>query len=712
MTMKRRLALLIAVLACGGCSTSVGPGASAIELVERDGVLHFDNARIKLRIDGSMTIVPSYDDGHRTRSMVADNPTPSEYLVIDGEVVDDFPIARRRDAAVTTRFGRGRQLTLTGEASITHRSSPARLRKELVLELYDDFPNAVVSRCTWTNLSPSTSVVVDKAVSEAFTVDRRKLDPSKKSHEFFLFQGPGHDWGKTYADIEIGPDYSETNSLGVTVADRDPPGGGIPVLDLWAEEMGMAVAHVSPRPEFLDMPVAARPDGRVTYAIEERHDSELGPLTMGPGESLTTVETVIVVHSLDFFDALRTYARLLSAEGVKTLRSTPDTVPDSYWKTWGYELDFKVADILAKLPEFKELGIEMVVLDDGWFSNYGDWEPSPSEHKFPRGRADLIALVRRLHREGFKVGVWWCPLIAEPTSDVARAHPDWFMEQADATPYLMKKPDSYFLCPAHEPVLRFWEEQIEKLFVTFDLDYVYHDWANLIEVPPCYNPSHQHSSPLEPYWKLSHHYERMYEKIQSIKPGCAIEMCECGRPHDPYKMPYYNLTNASDATSERQVRARLKVEKALGGSRTYFAPGYVRPEPGASYDPVRIDAAVAMGGYFCTYYTALTPEQKAEWLKWLGIYGTERIFAGEYLNLYDIAHDVPEMHVTRASGSLYYFGPGPFAGQLELRGLEERRYRVADLGTGELVATVTGPLARVPFEATGIISLKATPVSD
>jgi hypothetical protein len=68
-------------------------------------------------------------------------------------------------------------------------------------------------------------------------------------------------------------------------------------------------------------------------------------------------------------------------------------------------------------------------------------------------------------------------------------------------------------------------------------------------------------------------------------------------------MPYYNITNASDATSERQARARLKVEKALNGSRTYFAPGYVRPEPDAHYDPVPIGAAVGMGGYFCTYYS-------------------------------------------------------------------------------------------------------------
>ena len=709
--MKKLLLPLLVLPLCVGCSPP-DEMPSPISLVKGEDVIRFDNAQIKLRIGPDMTIVPSYDDGGQARSIVSDDGTPSHHLVIDGAVVGHFPVARSDDEAVTTRFGTGHRLTLTGEAPITQGSSSLTLQKQLVLELYDDYPNAVLTRSIYTNLSDSASVAVDKAVSAHFTVDRRQVDPNHESYEFSLFQGRGHDWGRTYADIKVGPDFAEMNPLGVTEAHRDPPGGGIPLLDLWAPQMGMAIAHVSARPEFVDMPVATRPDGKVTYAIEERYDAQYDPITLEPGESMTTVETIVVVHSLDYFDALRTYARFLEAQGVRTLKETPQTVPASYWKTWGYDMDFKVADILAKLPEFEELGIEMIVLDDGWFSNYGDWEPSPSEHKFPGGRPDLIALVERLHQEGFKVGAWWSPLIAEPHSAVAQAHPDWFMHRSDGSPYLMEKPDSYFLCPAHEPVLRFWEDQIEKLFVTFDLDYVYHDWANLIEVPPCYNPGHGHASPLEPYWDLARQYEVMYEKMQSLKPGCAIEMCECGRPHDPYKMPYYNITNASDATSERQARARLKVEKALNGSKTYFAPGYIRPEPGADYDPVPIDAAVGMGGYFCTYYTDLSPEQKVEWVKWLGIYREERLYAGEYVSLYDIVNDIPEMHATRAYDSIYYFGPGPFEGELELRGLEKGSYRVVDFSTEELVATVTGPTARIPLEVAGNIYLKATAVRE
>jgi len=152
------------------------------------------------------------------------------------------------------------------------------------------------------------------------------------------------------------------------------------------------------------------------------------------------------------------------------------------------------------------------------------------------------------------------------------------MQRKDGSPYLMEKPSRIFYAPIMNRSINFGKNKLRKYIKPLALIFIYHDWANLIEVPPCYNPLHKHKSPLSSYWNMSGQYKIMYEKVQSIKPGYAIEMCECGRPHDPYKMPYYNITNASDATSKEQVMQRLKVEKALNGSKTYFNPGYVLPE--------------------------------------------------------------------------------------------------------------------------------------
>lgn len=681
------------------------------QIVYKDSgdTIRFENRAIKLSIDQNMKISTSYFDGRKTKSMVSEESEPNDYLVIAGKNVSEFPVEKRELNEIQTSFGIGKQLKLTGKSN-------AGIEKILTIELYNNFPNVAVSYVDYVN-SSGNSLEIDKIIGSAYTVDRKLLNSSHNSYDFSLFQGCGVEWGANYSNIKLDSAYAATNFMGITVADRDPKGGGIPMLDLWSKEMGVAIAHISPKPEFVNLPIETLPDGRVRYAIEEPYSKQYGKISLAGGETYSTLKKVVVVHSLDYFDALRTYAKLLNAQGIKTFKETPATVPNAYWKTWGYELDFKVRDIYAKVPEFKELGIEMVVLDDGWFSNYGDWEPSTEKYKFPEGRESLKKFIDDMHKEGLKVGIWWCPLVAEPASEVAKQHPDWFMQEENGSryvmrdPYIPKDPKSGFLCPSYPPVLEFWKEQIEKLYVTFDLDFIYHDWANLIEVPPCYNPAHHHKSPLEPYWDLPKQYEQMYNQAQSLKPGYAIEMCECGRPHDPYKMPFYNITNASDATTKAQVRQRLKVEKALNGSKTYFNPGYILPESKADwgYDPCEIDECVAMGGYFETYYTELSPEKKEEWLKWMKIYKEEQIYKGEYLNLYDIANDSPEFHVNKKDGNFYYFAPGPFKGDVELRGLDKVSYSLVNLSTNEVLAKVSGPTAKVTIDFGDDIYIKAMP---
>lgn len=681
---------------------------SPIKYEEADGVIYFENKAIKLTINKEMKIKTFYQNGDNLQSLVSDQSAPNDYVVVGGNEINNFQLENFHLIDVKNEFGIGKQLTISGENLASGGNQTIRIKKVLKIELYDRFPNAAVTSVEYTNLSDNP-INIDKVISSSYIVDRKLLDPTKNSYDFSLFQGCGVDWGIDYCNIKVDSNYSAVNFMGIVEANRDPKGGGIPLLDLWGKEMGMAIAHISPKPEFINFPIQTLSDGKVKYSIEEKYSKEYNPIRLAKGEKFSTIKHVVIVHSLDYFDALRTYAQFLNCEGIKTFKETPETVPQAYWKTWGYELDFKLSDIYSKIAEFKELGIEMIVLDDGWFSNYGDWEPHTGIYKFPQGRKSLKKFIDDMHKENLKVGIWWSPLIAEPHSEVAKANPDWFMHQKDGKPYIMKEPDSYFLCPDYEPVLKFWEEQIEKLYITFDLDFIYHDWANLIEVPPCYNSAHKHESPLAPYWNMSDQYKLMYEKVQTIKPGYAVEMCECGRPHDPYKMPYYNISNASDANSKEQVRNRLKVEKALNGSKSYFNPGYVLPEkPNEdwNYDPCDIDECVAMGGFFETYYTELSPAKKIEWSSWLKIYRDEKIYQGEYLNLYDIEFDEPDVHVTKNNGIYYYFAPGPFEGEFEIRGLESRTYMVNDLYSKDSISIVEGPVAKINLKRDGNIYLK------
>ena len=76
-----------------------------------------------------------------------------------------------------------------------------------------------------------------------------------------------------------------------------------------------------------------------------------------------------------------------------------------------------------------ELGVELFVMDDGWFgrrlsdnAGLGDWWPNPD--RFPGGLAPLIAEV---HRLGMRFGLWVEPEMVNPDSDLYRAHPDWVL---------------------------------------------------------------------------------------------------------------------------------------------------------------------------------------------------------------------------------------------------------------------------------------------
>lgn len=110
----------------------------------------------------------------------------------------------------------------------------------------------------------------------------------------------------------------------------------------------------------------------------------------------------------------------------------------------------------------------------------------------------------------------------------------------------------------------------------------------------------------------------------------------------------------------------------------------------------------------------LDPQREALWSRWFTIYNQYRLSEGEYLNLYDIAYDVPEGHVIRKGGRLYYAFYTPkaddhFQGAIELRGLEGRTYRLTDYVNEEGLGTVQGPVARLDLEFEGSLLIMAVP---
>lgn len=92
--------------------------------------------------------------------------------------------------------------------------------------------------------------------------------------------------------------------------------------------------------------------------------------------------------------------------------------------------DFTGDTIVDLAKEAASLGIDMVVMDDGWFgkrnddnSSLGDWQVN--EQKLS---GSLAQLIDRVHEQGVKFGIWIEPEMVNEDSDLYRAHPDWAIQ--------------------------------------------------------------------------------------------------------------------------------------------------------------------------------------------------------------------------------------------------------------------------------------------
>ncbi len=145
-----------------------------------------------------------------------------------------------------------------------------------------------------------------------------------------------------------------------------------------------------------------------------------------PGEAFTAPEAVLVYSARGLGGMSRTYHSLYRKRLARgKWRDMERPVLINNWEATYF--DFNEEKILELAACAKKAGIEMLVLDDGWFGTrdtdtcaLGDWYVNP--RKLPGG---ICALARKVNAIGLKFGLWFEPEAISPDSDLYRAHPDW-----------------------------------------------------------------------------------------------------------------------------------------------------------------------------------------------------------------------------------------------------------------------------------------------
>jgi alpha-galactosidase len=186
-----------------------------------------------------------------------------------------------------------------------------------------------------------------------------------------------------------------------------------------------------------------------------------------------------------------------------------------------------------------------------------------------------------------------------------------------------------------------------------------------------------------------------------------------------------NQPVASDPTSSWQIRMKGKTFKALiGPSAAYFGDHVELSDGGDDFA-----SSVGIGAVVGTKFTwpvgskperprrhrrenlDLTPEREKIWKKWLDIYQAKRLSQGTYIGgLYDIGFDRPEAHAISKDGKMYYaFYADAYRGDVELRGLGEKAYRVSDYVNQVDYGPVKGPTAKISVQFDKYLLLEAAP---
>jgi alpha-galactosidase len=618
----------------------------------------------------------------------------SETVKGNGRSWDDFALTSQSDDRVTDSFGGGERLTLTGKSGV--------LQKNLSVIIYDEFPNLAVFDVSYTNIGKSELTILEWN-NNAYTID---APHAPAELPFWSFQSGSYERRPNWI-VPLRTGFSQENYLGMNASDY---GGGTPIIDVWRRDVGIGVGLVEPRPRLISLPVSMPNAREAQVSVRYRRD-----LSLLPGESFHTFRSFVTVHEGDYFQTLRTYRGFMSKQGFQMAKA-PESAFGAIWCAWGYGRNFKPQQVYDTLPTVKSMGFTWVTLDDGWQNNYGDWQLDPK--KFPRGDADIKAMVDRIHQEGFKAQLWWSPLSAVPDSKLLTNEPDLALENQDGSRRKISWWNSYYLCPANPRVVAYHKELVRKILVDWGFDGLKLDGQHMNGVPACYDPAHHHKRPEDSVEALPDFFREIYDAAQSAKPGSLVEFCPCGTSYSFFTMPHFNMSVASDPTSSFQVRSKGKTIKGLMGDDVPYFGDHV--ELSDNHDDFA--STLGIGGVVGTQFVLpslvekhgrfdLTPDREKSFQKWIELYHEKGLSRGQYLGtLYDIGFDLPEAHVIRKDKKMYYaFFAGTWKGELELRGLDDRAYHVVDYVDGKDFGIVQGPVAHLSTDFSKHLLLEATP---
>lgn len=316
-----------------------------------------------------------------------------------------------------------------------------------------------------------------------------------------------------------------------------------------------------------------------------------------PGECFTTPEVILSFSDKGLGQLSRNYHKAIRNNVCRgKYKTARRPVLINNWEATYF--DFTPEKLVAIAKDAKELGIEMLVMDDGWFgkrdsdfSGLGDW--FVNEKKLKGGLKDL---VEEVNKTGMKFGIWFEPEMISEDSDLYRAHPDW----------ALTIPGRPFSRARHQLVLDFSREDVRtyifermcEILESANIEYVKWD-ANrhLTDVWSAQLPADRQGEVFHRY--ILGLYDFL-EKLTQRFPDILIEGCSGGGGRFDAGMMYYHPQIWCSDDTDAIERLEIQYGTSFGypvstvGSHVSVCPNH---QTGRSVS-MKTRGIVAMAGTF------------------------------------------------------------------------------------------------------------------
>lgn len=258
--------------------------------------------------------------------------------------------------------------------------------------------------------------------------------------------------------------------------------------------------------------------------------------TLKPGESFAVPETVLAYTDKGFADLSLCLKRAYHSHLIRSpWKDKKRPVLVNNWEATYF--DFNTEKLLDIARQAARLGLDMLVLDDGWFgkrdddnSGLGDWYVN--EKKLG---GTLKALVDKVNDMGLKFGIWIEPEMVSEDSDLYRAHPEWALQIPGRIPNRGR--NQLALDLSNREVVEYIKDCIDRIMESANIEYV--KW----DINRCIDNVFSAADPSLSQGAIRHRYVlglyEVQEHLLTCWPNVLLEGCNGGGGRFDAGMLYY-----------------------------------------------------------------------------------------------------------------------------------------------------------------------------